>query len=313
MADVAIPNERISSDEEGLGFFDSVLDRCEADKKLPRIILRNEELEAEIMRVVAERDEANRRNDETQHQIRDLLNSRSWKISAPFRSLGTIARQARGAVRHRFGREPTAEDQANTLEGFVRNHPHLLLMNAASRLDPALDEPAVAFANVAAEAGYGVVFIGWQMIETDALPGRSSRLAPNLFQIGRYDMKELVAVLKHVKPASTTCLVTVPMLEIVQSLLKLEEAGVRVIYHKLQDWGEIAQKGLAPWFEDHLERHLILNADKVTGIALSGLEPIVQESNAIVVGKKVLPLSPARPAISPKSSIWAAQLQMILQ
>ena len=108
--------------------------------------------------------EANRRRDDTQHQIHDLLDSRSWKIAAPFRSAGTIARKARNALNGRYAEKSAsiAGGQALTLDGFVRSHPRLLLVNAASSSAPDSDDAVLALAKAAAEAGYGVIFIGWQ-------------------------------------------------------------------------------------------------------------------------------------------------------
>jgi hypothetical protein len=279
-----------------LNLSDIVFEDCKAEEKLGRLIACNEELEAEKTRLVAERDQANRRSEEMQHQIHDLLNSRSWKISAPLRAAGFAARRGRAVMRHRFGSKPNADNQPLTLDGFLRSHSRLLLVNAAPSFDPERDDVALALVGAAADAGYGVVLIGWQHRETDALPGRFTLMRPNVFQIGRFDMKELVSVLRHVKPASATLLVTVPSLQIVQSLVWLEAAGVRVVYHRLYEWAQINKRGHAPWFEERLEKHLILNADKVTA-----------------VGSEASPLNPALPVSVPQSASWALQLEKILQ
>jgi hypothetical protein len=281
------------------GLADSVIDDCRANERLGRLIARNKELEAESTRLAAERDEARRRQDETQQHIQDLLNSRSWKIAAPYRSLGVLVRRSRAAIRHRFGSDTSSivEDQPATLDGFVRRHSQLLLVNAVSRFDAESDDAALALATAGTKAGYGVILIGWQQSEADAFPGRYALIQPNLFQIGRFDMKELVAVLRHAKPASATLLVTVPSLEIVQPLLSLEAAGVRVIYHKLRDWAAISKRGEAAWYEERLEKHLMLNADRVTYVAPAEPAPIIS----------------ALPIMVPASASWADQLEMILQ
>jgi hypothetical protein len=260
-------------------------DDHEREGRLDRLIARNRQLETENKKLVAERNEANRRRDETQHHIHDLLNSRSWKIAAPFRSLGAVARRGRNVMKQRFGSKlPMVEDQPLTLEAFVKSHSRLLLVNAAPSFDPKRDDVALGLADAAADAGHAVVFICWQEGESDEVPGRFTLMRPNLFQIGRFDIKELVSVLRHVKPASATLLVTAPSLEIVQSLVGLEAAGVRIIYYKLCEWAQVSSQGEAPWFEERLEKHLILNAEKVT-----------------VVGTEAAPLT------------WAEQLERILQ
>jgi len=265
------------------------------EERLASLTARNQDLVAEKAKLAAQRWEAERWYQDSERFVRELLGSRSWKISAPFRSVVIAARKGRDMLRTLRSEQSAVPEPVVDLDSFLRSHSRILIVNSDVQFDPAGHGSSIALAAAAADAGHGVVFVGWQSAEDEAFTDRSALVRPNLFQISRHDLKELVSAVKRVRPSSTTFLVTVASTEVAQSLLALEAAGVRVIYHVLDDWAEANKVGQAPWYEEALEKHLIVNANKVTVVTSELRDRLKRPDEVHVVGNGYTPVNFALP------------------
>lgn len=296
-----------------LSLTDMGFDDAAIAEELARLTAQNQDLIAQQAKLTEERLEADRRYEKAEQQVHQLWASRSWKISAPLRAAAIAVQKARAATRKLTSAPPPPQvlpplppsEEPLEFDSFARRYKRVLVINSPVQFDPTLDhEASIALASAAATAGYGVIFVGWQQHETDPFPQRDTLVGPDIYQVSKLDWRQLVLTLRQLADAEKTFLVTVPLPEIVQSLVVLEAAQIRVIYHVTNDWVEARRLGKAAWFDEAAERHLAINARKVTAETSRLGEPFIYEREAEVVGSGDQP--------SGLAATWASRMELIL-
>lgn len=157
--------------------------------------------------------------------------------------------------------------QNSALVDFLQKSEKLLLINAGFKFDDLTNQRCIALAKEAVNEGYSVLFIAWEWYPGELSTRDTGLIRDRLFQIGRSEFSQTLDIINQVRIPEKIFLLTVPSRDMALKITEAREKDFKVIYDIFDDWESFHQVGQATWYEEIIEHHTILNANKVTVVS----------------------------------------------
>lgn len=238
--------------------------------------------------------------------VNNILSSRSWRITKIFRllmrsalmlndkeiqykALKSIYWRLPESVRHLLNRKRhdyVAKHYKSRKIGVAvsavqsQNHFHakprwIALTQVAKKIaiipcsfefDELVNQRPINAAKYYSALGYLVLYVAWQWSPDDALTKGSTEVFDKVYQVPLYEFLDnhqyidLNGTIGHY-------LITMPARQFIETVDAWRAKGGIIIYDIMDEWEEFCKEGQAPWYEESLERLLIVKADLVTAVS----------------------------------------------
>jgi glycosyltransferase involved in cell wall biosynthesis len=211
--------------------------------------------------------------------VSELLNSLSWKITAPLRF---VAKPLFAAL---AGAKPAADavspveapadirpaggahSRIESLVRELRRAQSIAVIPCGIPFSSTFNQRPIALARHLADRGTTVVYVAWQWSAEETVPQAGEEVYPRVFQLPLYEFQEGIGSIAAASQARSAYVCTLPSPGLVEAVHPLRAAGYHIHYDIMDDWEEFHRAGEAPWFSAAVENEMIVSADTVTAVS----------------------------------------------
>ena len=256
-----------------------------------------EEVAASEIRVLQSRAAAGA--DETAHLRRltsDLLNSWSWKVTAPLRFLtkplftapaepmspgaAAVSQTAvpAAAVSHPAPHSVNVPDALEAVWEELRRAQSVAIIPCAVPFRSAFNQRPISYARHLSDRGFTVLYVSWQWADGKELPPDGEEVYPRIFHLSLATFQasvERIAALSQPPTHSRfgepnpqpLYLCSLPSVPLVEAARPLRAGGYHIHYDIMDDWEEFHRLGEASWYSSAIEREMVMLSDTVSAIS----------------------------------------------
>ena len=191
--------------------------------------------------------------------LRARFSSVRWAIASKH-----LARLASSPTAHT---SPPLASNSQTWIRLANSAAKLAIIPCSFEFEELVNQRPINAAKYFADQGYFVIFVAWQWFPKERLAKGSAEVSLNIFQVPLFDFISAIGQLTDRSDPDSLYLVTLPAQPLVQTVQALRYKGVAIIYDIMDEWECFAQVGQAPWYDEQLERSLVLESDHVTAVS----------------------------------------------
>ncbi|WP_011583004.1 MULTISPECIES: methyltransferase domain-containing protein [Chelativorans] len=227
-------------------------------------------------------------------QLNAVLNSTSWRVTAPLRALSltsgafrasyalpmakSIYRKLPVSIRRRLypfslrvrsiswmSEAPLSGTSRKWID-FLRGEKKIAIIPCGFEFDELVNQRPINAAKYLASQGFKVLFVAWQWGRGERLEKSNTEVWEGVFQVSLYDFVDNVSFFPEGMETGYF-VVTMPAAVFTEATLVLRSKGASIIYDIMDDWEEFAKVGQAVWYDRKIEDNLVLQADLVSAVA----------------------------------------------
>lgn len=215
--------------------------------------------------------ELNCRLNQIMSMYEGILNSATWRLSAPIRKIIDKILLLVGGDKTPFGRVRRLFKRkfAIDLDSFLGSiSAPIAIIPCAFEFDELVNQRPINFAKCLSSKGYYVVYAPWQWNEAHKISRAYEEVAPNILQVPLLDLIAQVDQIHFSPHYNNLCLVTIPSRNYVCKLPTFRAAGCTIVYDVMDDWAEFHKVGQAKWYEQDIEEYAVLYSDVVSAVSI---------------------------------------------
>lgn len=259
------------------------------------LMLESHELNAQLHLKDEEINAVNSKLSESTRQIEAIIASKSWRLTAPLRSLRAkasyhsfgkplyeivrkIYRLLPMTIRsHIFHLRHSRHSQLKASQNYYSHkadwlkwiHPQdqVIIIPCSFEFDELVNQRPINAAKYFANKNYKVIFVAWQWHKSEKLERSNSEVLPNIYQVSLYDFIGNMEFIDCSR--GSIFLLTLPADIFTDAQIKLRTKGFSIIYDIMDEWEQFYNVSQAPWYKKEAEDNCVLQADIVTAVAPS--------------------------------------------
>jgi len=165
----------------------------------------------------------------------------------------------------------------------------VVVVPCAFEFDEVVNQRPINAAKYFASEGYLVLFVAWQWSREEVLRKGRRKVWPNVYQIPQFEFIDSAAALP-MKRVEALYLLTMPAPSLVELVPILRERGYSIVYDIMDDWEEFHNADQAPWYDQDIERNLVLQSDVVCAVTPVLIEKFADiRSDVLLIGNGYSP------------------------
>ncbi|MGA7878849.1 MAG: polysaccharide pyruvyl transferase family protein, partial [Desulfoferrobacter sp.] len=170
--------------------------------------------------------------------------------------------------------EASIRDKLNSLARQIHDRAgnDLFIITSTFPFDEFYNQRAINFSKFLSARGCCVLYIAWRWSKSEPIKGNCEEVYPNIFQVPVDYFLEHTETIIGFPHSNKWLIVEFPHPRFYPIMLQMQGLGYKVLYDIIDDWEEFYRVGQASWFQDEIEKAILLKVDAVTAVSPALIE-----------------------------------------